>query len=231
MTIVRGVDGCPAGWLTAAFETRVELVSFQVHQSAPEMLGVRAAVTAIDIPIGLPESEARRCDLEARRLLGPRASSVFPAPVRATLTHPEYSAARDASAAACGKRLSKQAFAILPKIAEVDAALRADPERAGRVFEVHPEVCFAVWNGRQPMRHPKASGFGFAERLALVEDAFPGAAERARRQFARAEVSDDDILDSLAALWTARRIERNVAIRLPEAEVRDRAGLPMVMWA
>ena len=231
MTYVRGVDGCPAGWLAATFEKRVELVSFQVHESAAELLGVRAAVTTIDIPIGLPDSEARRCDLEARRLLGPRASSVFPAPVRATLAHAEYSSACDASAAACGKRLSKQAFAILPKIAEVDAALRADPEQAARVFEVHPEVCFAVWNGRQPMRYPKASGFGFAERLALVEATFPGAAERARGQFARTEVSDDDILDALAALWTARRIERNVAIRVPESEVRDRAGLPMVMWA
>jgi predicted RNase H-like nuclease len=231
MTFVRGVDGCPAGWLAATFESRVGLVSFQIHESATELLAAQAAVTAIDIPIGLPDSEARRCDLEARRLLGPRASSVFPAPARATLAHAEYSAACDASAAACGKRLSKQAFAILPKIAEVDTALRADPEGARRVFEVHPEVCFAVWNGRQPMRHPKASGFGFAERLALVEDAFPGAAERARGQFGRSEVSDDDILDALAALWTARRIERNVAVRLPEAEIRDRAGLPMVMWA
>src|SRR5262249_22667826 len=39
------------------------------------------SLLAIDIPIGLADRGARRCDVEARRCLGPgRGSSVFPAP-------------------------------------------------------------------------------------------------------------------------------------------------------
>jgi predicted RNase H-like nuclease len=45
--------------------------------------GIVAA--GIDIPIGLTASGPRSCDLEARRLLGPRRSSVFPAPAREVL--------------------------------------------------------------------------------------------------------------------------------------------------
>ena len=48
-------------------------------------------VTAIDIPIGLTSARARRCDIEARRLLGPRKSSA--APARCTLEVDSHAAA------------------------------------------------------------------------------------------------------------------------------------------
>lgn len=231
MTIIRGVDGCPGGWLAATFEPATAVTSFAVYPSAATMFAVPALVTTVDIPIGLPGTETRVVDTVARRMLGPRASSVFPTPVRATLSASSYESACHVSALACGKRLSKQAYAILPKIAEVDAALQAFIELRERVFEVHPEVCFTVWNDGQPMLHPKASGFGFAERLRLVETVFGAAAERARCQLPRTDASDDDILDALAALWTARRIAENCAVRLPASDHRDATGLPMAMWA
>lgn len=231
MTILRGVDGCPGGWLAATCERATTIASFAVYPSAAAMFAVPAAVTTVDIPIGLPAAETRVVDTVARRMLGPRASSVFPTPVRATLATSSYETACDVSAEACGKRLSKQAYAILPKIAEIDAALQGSIELRERVFEVHPEVCFTVWNDGKPMLHPKASGFGFAERLRLAESVFGDAAERARSQFPRTDVSDDDILDALAALWTARRIAGNCAVRLSESDHRDATGLPMTMWA
>jgi predicted RNase H-like nuclease len=57
----------------------------------------QALVTAIDIPIGLPGGRPRTVDGEARRLLGPRASSVFPAPARGTLDASSYEEACEAS--------------------------------------------------------------------------------------------------------------------------------------
>ena len=39
-----------------------------------------------------------------------------------------------------GKKMSQQAFGILPKIREVDELLTANRTLVGRVVEVHPEV-------------------------------------------------------------------------------------------
>ena len=125
------------------------------------------AIITIDIPIGLTLAGPRPTDSAARALLGPRASSVFPAPVRAALDAVSYQDASDRSFAVHGKRLSKQTFAILPKIREVDIALRCRPRDAERVREVHPEVSFSVLNNDEPMVHPKRTGLGFTERLTL----------------------------------------------------------------
>ena len=80
----------------------------------------RLGAVAIDIPIGLPDEGSRRCDLEARKLIGPRRSSVFPAPFRSVLGALTYEDAAARCRAVSGKSLSLQAFGILPKIAEVD---------------------------------------------------------------------------------------------------------------
>ena len=184
---------------------------------------------AIDIPIGLGERGPRACDVEARRRLGPRASSVFPAPVRAALAASTYAEACGRSAAACGRRLSKQTYAILGRIREVDAALRAAPALRERVREAHPELCFAEWNGGRPMAHAKRTAAGLAERRRLVDAAFDGGFDAVRGRFPRALVADDDILDAFATLWTAGRVAAGVAHTVPAVPPRDAAGLPMQM--
>ena len=198
---------------------------------ARALLSRSVAVTAIDIPIGLPVAQARRCDGEARNLLGEWKSTVFPAPVWATLIADSYESACLASEKACGKRLSQQTYGILPKIRDVDALLRETPALLGSVREVHPELCFYFWNGRRRLRHPKKSGFGFMERLHLVESVFGSAAAEARDVVIRKQASDDDILDAFAALWTAQRIHTGGAERVVEVDERDEYGIPMHMWA
>jgi len=82
------------------------------------------------------------------------------------------------------------------------------------------------------MRHPKLSGFGFVERLELVRSVLGRAAEDIREAVPRPEAGDDDILDALAALWTARRIHSGEAVRLPaEDEECDERGLLKRMYA
>lgn len=189
-----------------------------------------AVVTAIDIPIGLPDTGSRLCDQEARRLLRARASSVFPAPLRGVLNAPNYAAANALSRSA-GTGLSQQTFALIPKIREVDQALLRSPALAATVFEVHPELSFREWNGGRPMGHAKRSGFGFVERLRLANSVYAGEAQRIRVQVKRREVSDDDILDAIAALWTAERIHKGAAHHLPAALQKDAMGLPMGMLA
>src|SRR5690348_17664447 len=86
--MLRGVDGCPAGWLAVSLDLATGKVTGQVFpEDAVSLLrDPDVAVTAIVIPIGLPSRErTRTVDGVARKRLGPRASSVFPSPPRATL--------------------------------------------------------------------------------------------------------------------------------------------------
>ena len=229
-----GIDGCPAGWLLARTSAGTAVVSTGVFGTFAELLDENPdlAIITIDIPIGLTLAGPRPTDSAARALLGPRASSVFPAPVRAALDAVSYQDASDRSFAVHGKRLSKQTFAILPKIREVDIALRIRPRDAERVREVHPEVSFCVLNNDEPMVHPKRTGLGFTERLTLLEAHYPGAFELSRRTHTRRVAADDDILDALAALWTAGRLHSRQARAIPEGAVAfDSVGLPMAIWA
>ena len=149
-----GVDGCAGGWIAAFVrpqggEARVRIVPrFADVLAAPE----QPAIVAVDMPIGLPErvgAGGRAAENAVRPLLGARQSSVFSVPSRAAIYAADYGeACRDRAATSDPPRkVSKQLFNIAPKIREVDEALRADPDAAGRVFEVHPELAFWRLNG------------------------------------------------------------------------------------
>jgi predicted RNase H-like nuclease len=232
MGIIRGVDGCQGGWLCLSVNGNRKKPVAQVFPDAKSLLESSAGtVTAIDIPIGLPPDKPRRCDIDARSLLGSRRSSVFPAPVRCVVEATSYDLACTASEKACGKKLSKQTYALLPRIRELDRLLRQKTDLVNTVFEVHPEVCFYYWNNRRPMRYSKHSGFGFMERFQLVEQSYRGAAEDIRQSIQPKVASDDDILDALAALWTAHRIHSGNAVCVSTKQEQDEFGLPMQMWA
>ncbi len=160
------------------------------------------AAAAIDIPIGLARDGPRRADAEARRQLGPRRSSVFPAPVRSVLAATTYAEACALSRAACGKAISKQLFNILPKIREVDALIT--PLRQERLFEMSPELSLAVLAGA-PMAHPKTTPAGRAERIRALGEVF--GPEEVERHVVRPPrgARVDDVLDAFAGAWTARR--------------------------
>jgi predicted RNase H-like nuclease len=186
-----------------------------------------AGTVAIDIPIGLPDAGPRACDQAARRRLGPRRSSVFPAPIRPLLETRTHKEACDLSRRLQARGLSRQAFHLIPRIREVDAQLQRDPSLAERLVESHPELAFAHRNGGTPMRHSKREAAGRAERQALLDMHFPGAFARIRPQFRRSEAGDDDILDALVLLLTAGRLARGEAILLGDPGARDGCGLPM----
>lgn len=179
-----GVDGCRGGWIVATPEG-----DFWLASTWAEVVAVPCRLALVDMPIGLPcrPREPRACDREARRVVGPRRSSVFPAPSRCALPLTDYAEARPLG-------LSAQTFHLLPKIREVDAWMT--PERQRSVREGHPEVAFA-WLAGMPMTHAKRTREGQAERLALL----PGLSETALREFVRAHrglVAFDDVLDALA---------------------------------
>lgn len=228
--VIAGADGCPKGW----FCLRMQVPSGRIHGAVFETAGdllkqtPRVDVLAVDIPIGLPDSGPREADREARSVLGPRASSVFPAPIRPALDAASYEEACEITEGVDGRRVSKQAWAICAKVAAVDAVLRDEPDLREIVREVHPEVSFWAWNDKEPLRFAKKKRKGKEERRQLVDSAFGEEAfASVRADVQRGDVADDDILDAFAALWTALRIVRGSEARLPEDPPEDAVGLRM----
>lgn len=230
MTSVCGVDGCTAGWIAVFRDLDTGAVSWQLFGSARELFALAATsvATGIDIPIGLPERGPRACDREARRLLGRgRGSSVFPAPIRPVLAAPTYEEACAVRFEIEQKKLSRQLWNIVPKIREVDAALRAEPALQATIHEVHPEVSFYALAGERPMAHNKKARAGRDERLAVLEAVFgrlPASALGDRRALGS---HTDDILDAFAVLWTAERIAAGTARTIPATPPTDSRGLRM----
>ncbi len=232
---VAGVDGCRAGWLVVLVDEQGHPISSSPVRLCAEFdeilsLSPKPAVIAVDIPIGLldlPQRGGRICDQQARQLLGGRASSVFSPPSRIVLEAREYADARRHG-------LSIQAFGILPKIRQVDHLMT--PELQALVHESHPELAFTALAGH-PMRFNKKTVRGRHERLRMLERIprhfFRGIKRtiiNGLKAFTRKQVAPDDFIDASVLAWTALRIAKRTAERVPPGPPIDRRGLRMEIW-
>lgn len=210
---VVGVDGCPAGWICLQVDLQSRQTAVRVLTNLAELISAspEPKLIAIDIPIGIPTSGARACDIAARRLLGkPRSNSVFPAPVRATFDAKTYEEACALSLQAQGKSLSRQAFEIISKIREVDELIT--PALQTRIFEVHPEVSFWALNGGQSLKHRKLNREGKAERIKLLLQHYP-TINTHLAELERSTAAQHDLLDAAVAAWTAECVARGAVPR------------------
>jgi predicted RNase H-like nuclease len=174
-------------------------------------LAGRMVCAAIDIPIGLADREPRSCDVAARRLLGPRRSSVFPAPVRAVLGAASYTEACALSRRACGKGISKQLYNILGKIRTVDTL--QTPRLQDQLFEMSPELSFAELTGR-PMSANKRTAEGRAARRDALASALGKTVPDMLDAPPPPGAKRDDVADALVGAWTARRRAYGIHVRL-----------------
>ena len=220
---VLGVDGCKRGWVAVAQddgqfrEARLFSRFEALVSSYPDV-----EIIAVDIPIGLLDTEPRPPDREAKRLLGRRASSVFLTPPREVLEAPTYAEARARARKRHYQGVSAQAYRLREKIFEVEAVAAADR----RIHEIHPEVSFRALAGR-PLSWNKKSWNGVFERRSLLAGAglvFPPELGDAGRE------GSDDVLDAAVASWTARRIAREEAESLPPAPRPGRTGRLIAIW-
>lgn len=233
-THVAGVDGTPGGWAVIIMQAGRWVIRKVAALSSILDGGTDFDIIAIDIPIGLLDAYeigGRACDRAARKLLGRlRGNSIFPVPVRPVLADTSWDDAcvRSRASAPHGKSLTKQTFAILPKIREVDEILRMRPELREVVREVHPEVCFCELAG-EPMKHHKASVLGREERRRALSRSFPElhVIEKSGRDQG---VPVEDILDAAVARWSALRLAGGKGRSLPPAFPLDTTGLPMAIW-
>jgi predicted RNase H-like nuclease len=231
---VAGIDGCKLGWFRASRNPVTGDCVFVVFPDIATAIGATpfAEIVAVDIPIGLPDAKERACDREARKLLRkPRSNSVFPAIIRPALKAGSRREASEIGMRTDERKVSAQAWALAPKIREVDEFVRTERAALDRTFEVHPELSFWCWAGGSPMSASKKTVEGKRERLHLVEGWLgAGVLPRARGGHLKKHVADDDILDACAALWTATRISEGQAQRIPAHPQADTQGLDMAMW-
>jgi predicted RNase H-like nuclease len=233
MARVAGADGTPGGWAVVFSEEdrwRIRKVA-TLSEIFRDFAGLN--IVAVDIPIGLCdayETGGRACDREARKYLRKRASSVFPAPVRPALAASSWEDAcvRSRASASLGKAISKQTFAILHKIREVDDLLRARSDLHNVVREIHPEVCFCELAGH-PMKNPKRKSEGREERRQLLGQYVRDLNKIVESGYEQ-RLPLEDILDATVACWSALRLVAGKGRSLVQPIPRDTSGLPMTIW-
>jgi predicted RNase H-like nuclease len=104
------------------------------------------------------------------------------------------------------------------------------PAARSCIREVHPEVCFQALNHSQAMQNSKKTTKGFDERKKVLRAVYAGLSDLLlkARQWKRAEVAKDDILDALAAALTAQQ-GRGRLKSLPDSPELDAYGFKMEM--
>ena len=209
--------------------------AFAAIADAPE----QPAVIAVDMPIGLPErteGSGRRPEQLIRPLLGQRQSSVFAIPSRRAVEAEDYGEACAIAAATSEppRKVSRQGFAIFPKIREIDALLRAWPELVSRLYEVHPELAYWALNHAKALDQPKkvkgtpyAPGMALRRTLLSRSGLLPDGLIHASPPRGATE---DDLLDALAGLTVALDLARGGGRSFPDPPGRDAHGLPVAIW-
>ncbi len=210
---VAGADVWDSQWIVVTLVDgrfkSVEIVA-QLRDYLVRRRGVRCV--GVDMPIELSSGAGpRACDAEARKFVGPRSSSVFSAPSLELLGVSDYREMNARAKEMGAARLSRQSHALRDKIIEVRGLLDEFPY----LHEVHPEVSFVAANKRQTLGWSKHTWNGIEERRAILKRhrlLWSGPDARA------ATAGVDDVLDATVVAWSADRIARGRAKRLPKSD-------------
>jgi len=218
LSLIIGIDGCKSGWFSV-WENQDKSIHSSVFSNLNELKNFfkneSQLIVGIDMPVILSEVIPRQADQLARKLLSKKASSVFTAPTPEMLDQPNYEKASLVSKKHFGKSMSLQSWYLFPKIKDVQTMIHHEDMQ---IYEIHPELSFRAMNNEQVILESKKSPEGFAIRNSLLSMHFENFIfEEIRRQYARKDVMDNDILDALAVLWSAKRIQSNQASFLPQS--------------
>jgi predicted RNase H-like nuclease len=111
--------------------------------------------------------------------------------------------------------MSLQSWYLFPKIKDVQTIMHHENMN---IYEIHPELSFRAMNNEKVILESKKTYEGFSIRNSLLAIHFKHFNfEEIRKQYAKKDVMDNDILDALAVLWSAKRIQTNKASFLPQA--------------
>ena len=217
--LVAGVVPWSGGWLLAGAKHHAATFMPEpprLFSTFLDIVSERPAYATIVVyaPIGYRDEigdPPRTCDLEARYLLRRHGSTVAGAPTRASLRP-------DVDVVTTG--LDATTLVRLPRYRELYAEM--SPFRQRVVYEGHPELSFYQINGDVPLRFSKRREEGREERrdllvkrvqnVGMILDADIGVPEK-------------HLLDAVALMWTARRVNGKAAKRIPSDAEWDSEGL------
>jgi predicted RNase H-like nuclease len=217
MTTFVGIDGIRGGWV-AVYLNADGSQRFAYAASIARLLIDPYARAMVDMPIGLPERGYRKCDLEARALVGSR---VFLGARSGVWTFKTLSEA-NAHYWKCegpGRGISMQLFCIKDKLEE----LNNDP-LPPRLFEAHPEMIFWRLAGR--ILESKNSEQGREERTKILEAKGIEKLERWLGQRDHTGIKRDDLIDACAFAVAAR----DSIDTLPARDARNRDCARSEIW-
>lgn len=224
-----GVDAAgKAGWVgvvvdDGGFVSAHVAVGLADLVAAADDLG-RIDVVGIDIPIGLVDAPKRTADIASRAYVGPRRSSVFPAPHPAVVHLDDYDEVNAVLRRLGHDATSRQGFNLYPRVREA-AALARDP----RVVEVFPEASFRAM-GESFLTSSKKTWNGTAERVARLAGTRPSIVVPSPLGDP-GEVPADDVFDAAAAAWSAWRHAHGAAVALGDAGELDAVtGRRVAVW-
>jgi predicted RNase H-like nuclease len=161
-------------------------------------------------------------------MLGAKSSSVFPVPCRAAVYADDYGLACAENQAHYGKKISRQAWNICPKIREMNQFLQDNSGSPGIVGESHPELVFAMLAGKV-LISSKKSEIGIRQRLATLGRYKGGGADvydAALDKYLRKDVARDDVVDAMALQIAA---ENAVELNLNEQQQTGDGGIRVEM--
>ena len=223
---IGGVTPCPAGWLVLpgrlAGVTVIAEEAF-VLRKFMEVLDYRPKFdfAAVNIPFGYPErpgEQYRKCDAEARELVGwPRVVNVHPVPCREALF----------------AKTRQQALELEPWLTRNDfrhfkwmkeAALEIQPFHARSIYSANAALSFTHMNGDEPLKSSPYHAEGQRERLELIRTKLPGIEEVISRVPPQG-AGIVHMYESAAMLWTARRASGRAIARLPMDPEWDDGGI------
>lgn len=226
-----GIDGCNGGWMVASLSGRRLIIERYDNIAAALCVHKVANRFLIDIPIGLADSKAEsenRPEKPARKMLKGKGTSIFPAPFRSVARASSISEAWDINKA-LNAGSNYMTMGIRGAVNEVDVFLQKNATWKNVLCESHPELCFALLNGGNPIMEKKSEERGIEKRLEMLEkfglDRIAIISHPLFRKYR------DDVVDACCLALVGRFAEEGKSATIPSKDylVTDATGIKMQM--
>jgi predicted RNase H-like nuclease len=226
-----GIDGCESGWMIAMLSN--SRLSIERYNSIDDVLAAHKTADKfiIDIPIGLADSKEEaeyRPDNAARKILKGKSSSLFPVPFRSVARAKTVAEAWNISKA-LNAGANYMTMGIRDAVNKIDIFLQENEAWKNVLCESHPEVCFALLNGGNPIMEKKSEEQGIKKRLDILEkygiDRMPVTKHPLFAKYS------DDVVDAVCLALIGRFAVEGKSATIPnEDEIKtDSTGLKMQM--
>jgi predicted RNase H-like nuclease len=212
--IVGGAVPCATGWLMVSAKMKGATFAPDFPRVADELVDIfhrrpPFSVIALNAPIGSPAlalGGQRTCDIEGSTVLD---TDIVFARWHGVTPRMADGLNADDDGSRLGERFSEVAREIAPYLQR-------------KVYEVVPDLSFYQLNSEKPLEFHAASDEGYAERRELLTKV-PGLPRILDADLPG--VTQLELLESCALLWSARRISSRAAKRLPSLPEWDENGL------